>query len=66
MIRKRWLAALLSLVVVSTVGAQPKTIELDFPTWQAEEPGASRNHVETRPGPTVSVRVKRSKVSSDI
>jgi carbon storage regulator len=33
---------------------------------QAEESGASRNHAETRPGPTVSVRVKRSKVSSDI
>jgi len=33
---------------------------------QAEEPGASRNHVETRPGPTVSVRVKKSKVPSGI
>jgi carbon storage regulator len=33
---------------------------------QAEEAGAGSNHVETHIGPTVSVRVKRSKVSLDL
>jgi carbon storage regulator len=33
---------------------------------QAEVPGAGRNHFETRPGPAVSVRVKKPKVSLDI
>ena len=46
MIGKRWLTILMWLVVVSTVGAQTKTIELDFPTWQAEEPGAGEYWTE--------------------
>ena len=46
MIGKHWLAALLWVVVASSVGAQPKTIELDFPTWQAEEPGAGEYWTE--------------------
>ena len=43
---KRWLTILMWLVVVSTVGAQTNTIELDFPTWQAEEPGAGEYWTE--------------------
>jgi carbon storage regulator len=33
---------------------------------QAEEAGAGSNHVDGTPRPSVSVRVKKSKVSSDI
>ena len=46
MIGKRWVAALLCFGVASIAVAQPKTIELDFPTWQAEEPGAGEYWTE--------------------
>src|SRR2546429_1931113 len=46
MIGKRWVAALLCFGLASIAVAQPKTIELDFPTWQAEEPGAGEYWTE--------------------
>jgi ABC-type glycerol-3-phosphate transport system substrate-binding protein len=32
--------ALVALLLAGLVGAQPRTIELEFPSWQIEEPGA--------------------------
>ena len=43
---KRWIAGLFALVVAASACAQTKAIELDFPTWQAEEPGAGEYWTE--------------------
>src|SRR5947207_11448392 len=37
----QWLAATIGGVVASAVIAQTKPIELEFPSWQIEEPGIS-------------------------
>jgi multiple sugar transport system substrate-binding protein len=36
---QRWLAGVACAALVGSAVAQTKTIELEFPTWQAEEPG---------------------------
>ena len=38
---KRWIAAVACAAVAQGAAAQAKTVELEFPTWQAEEPGVS-------------------------
>jgi multiple sugar transport system substrate-binding protein len=36
---KRWMVAMACAVVTQGAAAQAKVVELEFPTWQAEEPG---------------------------
>ena len=36
---KRWIVALACAAFAQGAAAQAKTVELEFPTWQAEEPG---------------------------
>src|SRR4030095_9547861 len=38
---KRWIAAVACAAVAQGAVAQPKTVELEFPTWQAEAPGGA-------------------------
>jgi len=41
-----FVAALAAALVVATAQAQPKAIELEFPSWQIEEPGAGEYWTE--------------------
>jgi multiple sugar transport system substrate-binding protein len=62
---KRLVCALVVLIIAGAVAAQPRTVELEFPSWQIEEPGAGEYWAEISKAfeaKNPNVRIKRQQI----
>jgi multiple sugar transport system substrate-binding protein len=61
----RFTWALLALLLASVASAQPRAVELEFPSWQIEEPGAGEYWAEITKAfeaKNPNVRIKRQQI----